>query len=1026
MANVRRALSRSLKGLSVTLWRTALLLAAVLTFHSAHGHAQRSAPLAGEYIRTDFTVETGLADNVVNAIVQTDNGLLWVGTQAGVATFDGRNFHPIRFSSAGAHPQGAVHSLLVSSTGDLWIGTDAGVVMLPRKGLDDPDASPSSFFPLGIAKSDEVEALLETRLGVLWVGTAHGLYRLEGKVFAGVLAGPYISRLSERRNGNVVVVASDNLFEFAGDQLVERRTDITRRLGVEMNELFDVLEDRSGTTWYNTKKGLRRERGSIITPLGPPEIASVPSERTYEDPDGNLWVSTGIGVYKVAGDRLESTGAGVSARSMFVSRDGVLWVGTNGDGLLRFRRRIVRMFSKEDGLPRNVVMSVLPTHDGRLWVGSNCGLSVFDGANFTNFGKPEGLANTCVWSLAEDEQHALWVGTYGGGIFRYMGGHFTQYTTKEGLISNIVFDLKIAHDDSIWIATPDGLSHLRDGKFQSYTTTDGLSSNRILSIHEDDHHQIWIASQAGVDRLVGDRFAAFAPAERSTFRLANDFAEDALGHLYAIDTTAGLSMLEGEHLRRVDVDMNLMEMAESADHTLWFSSRHGLFGFARNALSDPIATGDPPIGFLSIGADDGLTSTQCSGGSPNIAMTADRKLYVATVKGLAMIDLASWPGRSHRPQVFLQQMSIDGKEGFTGDEMVLPPGSHRVEFHMAAVDLASPEKIRLQFRMIGVDGDWNDADASRTAIYTNIPPGIHTLLVRATDSNGIWDRKGRAYRIDQLPFFYQTRMFAALCLVLLVVALTGVYLVRVRHLIKRTRLLLEERVSERERIASDLHDLFFQAIQGLLLRFNTGTSQLSPDEPARKIFMETLEQSDQVMLEGRELVLDLHSDKTDLLDLPRAFGFVGDQFAGLGKPNYDVLVEGEPQPLHPTRLSELYRLGTEAIHNAFQHANAEAIEVELVYERDFFKLRIRDDGCGIDEATLREGRRPGHLGFPGMKKRAERMGAEFAIWSKKENGTEVEITIPARAAYLQREENPGHGLLYLWVREHVRKAVSKR
>ncbi len=142
------------------------------------------------------------------------------------------------------------------------------------------------------------------------------------------------------------------------------------------------------------------------------------------------------------------------------------------------------------------------------------------------------------------------------------------------------------------------------------------------------------------------------------------------------------------------------------------------------------------------------------------------------------------------------------------------------------------------------------------------------------------------------------------------------------------------------------------------------------------------------MLEGRELVLDLHFDQTAASDLAEAFGRVGDEFTSHAKPEYEVIVMGKVRQLHPVCATELYRLGREAIHNAFQHANARAVEVEVVYEKDVLKLRIRDDGQGIDERVLQDGRRPGHLGLPGMNERAQRMGAKFKIWSKKDNGTE--------------------------------------
>jgi signal transduction histidine kinase/ligand-binding sensor domain-containing protein len=1002
---------------------TATVLGALFTAFSAASSAQHVKSLADDYIRTDFTVEKGLPDNVVNSIVQTENGLLWVGTQAGLATFDGRDFHPVQIKIPGAPPQGAIHSLLVASNGDLWMGTDAGVVLLPKKVQDDPDAASPVFFPLGTEKSDEVETVFQTREGMLWVGTAHGLYRLDKNSFVTVLTGPFVSRIGEALNGNLLVVTSQTFFEFDGEKAVDS-PDLLSQLHIQPGEIFDVHQDRTGTTWYNTKTGVSRQRGNVFDHLGPYQPSSAQSERTYEDPAGNIWVSNGTGVYKVVGDRLESSGADLSGRCMFVSRDGILWVGTNGNGLLRFRRRVVRMFTKEDGLPREVVMAVLPSHDGRLWVGSNCGLSVFDGYRFKNYTRADGLDNTCVWSLAEDSRDTLWIGTYGGGIFSFRDGSFKQYSIKEGLISRIVFDVEVAHDNSLWIATPDGISHLKNGHFQNYTTAEGLSSNRILSVHEGKDHTIWVESQAGIDRLIGSVFVPFAFAKTANDRLANNFAEDSEGNLYAMNKNIGVSIIEGEHIRTLSADMNLIDMVESADHYLWFTSRHGLFRFARDDFSKPVSSGDEPLDFNSIDRADGLISTQCSGGSPDIAITPDHKLWAATVKGLAMIDLDKWPDPGRVPEVFLQRVTIEGKQMPIGDELVLPAGSHRVEFSLAAVDLASPEKIRLQYRMEGVDVGWNNSDTSRTAVYTNIPSGNHRLHVRATDSNGTWDRIGRTYRINQKPFIYQTRAFQTLCGCMVAVLLSIAYLARVRHLIKHTQTLLEERVLERERIARDLHDTFFQGIQGLLLRFNTATARLPLNEPARQVFVEALEQSDRVMLEGRELVLDLHIDQSAASDLAEAFARVGDEFTSHDKPKFEVIVVGKVRQLHPVCGTELYRLGREAIHNAFRHAKAGAVEVEVVYEKDVLKVLIRDDGQGIEERVLREGRRPGHLGLPGMNERAQRMHAEFKIWSKKGNGTEIEVAVSAAIAYELPKQRVTSSSLFRWIQERIENRGS--
>ena len=318
---------------------------------------------------------------------------------------------------------------------------------------------------------------------------------------------------------------------------------------------------------------------------------------------------------------------------------------------------------------------------------------------------------------------------------------------------------------------------------------------------------------------------------------------------------------------------------------------------------------------------------------------------------------------------------------------------------MAAVDLDAPDTIRMQYRLEGVDSKWQSTTASRTAVYTTIPPGTHRFLVRSTNSDGVWGDSAFVYNVQQQAFIYERVWFRLLLAVCAVFAISSLYLFRVNVLVRQARLVLEERMRERERIARDLHDTFFQGIQGLLLRFNTGTKQLKPDEPARAIFEEALQQSDGVMLEGRELVLDLRSGTREITDLSEALSDVAISLRRMRNVSFRSMCNGSLQALHPIVFEEAYRIGKEALTNGFRHADASEIETEISFERNEFRLRIRDNGVGLDRTTLSNGFREGHWGLPGMRERAAKIGGRLDIWSRKGLGTEIELRIPASVAY---------------------------
>ena len=362
-------------------------------------------PITSQYLRSEFTVDDGLPDNTINSIIETENGLLWVGTANGLASFDGRTFTTVHLRIPGAPPPEMIHSLAVGSDGDLWVGTDTGIVRIPRRDLNDSDVPHSTAFRLGKQQTEEAEVLFADRSGTIWAGTGQGLYRFDGRQFLSVERTDYVARIRQALDGRLLMDIGNGFFEFDGKRLI-RHPELGAKFQVPDDQIFDVYQAADGTMWYCTGMGLRAvsAQTGTIRSYGPPHV---PAYRVYVGPDGGLWVSGISGVYKVVGDHTWSPTPDLSARFFYAGKDGDLWISRlNGGGLVHLQPRTVQIFTKADGLQSDVAMDVLPAHDGRLWVGGNCGLAVFDGAHFQTFDEKAGLKNACVWSLAEDRNHA--------------------------------------------------------------------------------------------------------------------------------------------------------------------------------------------------------------------------------------------------------------------------------------------------------------------------------------------------------------------------------------------------------------------------------------------------------------------------------------------------------------------------------------------------------------------------------------------------------------------------------------------
>jgi signal transduction histidine kinase/ligand-binding sensor domain-containing protein len=939
-------------------------------------------------------VEDGLPSNVVNDIVQTRDGFLMVGTARGLVRFDGRHFASVHLSPDPTRDL-IVQSLAESLNGDLWVGTRFGVSRIPAAVVHRFGTLPATNYHLGRAAGDSVACLRVARNGTVWAGTGDGLYRFDGHSFTQVVPLQQISRIEEDSNGHLLITSPLGLLEWDGTHAVPR-TELFSKLGVRGSEVFHVLQDHHGTTWVCTSSGVFRQTVDSLRRLeGIAGNGHRGAFRAYEDRDGVLWFSMATGVFRAEADVLEPLAPGMDARVFYADDDGNLWTGTNGAGLIRFKNRTVQVFTKADGLPNDLVMTVLATHDGKIWAGNNCGgLSWFDGRHFHTLDERHGLSNSCVFALAEDHAGDLWVGSSGGGLFRFHEGRFTQYTTAQGLASNTVLGILVTRDGSIWCATPRGLSRLVERGFRTYTTADGLSADSIGNVYQDRTGAIWAATADGIDRLAGDRFVEVLPSEdRRSMRV---LGEDARGALYVVLARMGVARLEGGRVGPIAaIDGSQMVGSRGS---IWFAGGNGgIAHVTAGSLERWGSTGEEPLDYFSIGRADGLQSQEGSGGYPNLTIDANGRLWAATLQGLAMIDLPQMPRAVGKPLTYVGEITVDGKTPLSGDELMLSPGMHHVEVNFDSIELSSPERTRLQYKLDDVDPAWYDAGTIHTAIYRGVPAGVHYFHVRASNRDGVWDRDGIVYKITQQPFFYDTGTFRVAAFAFGMALLAALYRLRLRQSTARMNARLEERLAERERIARELHDTLLQGFQGLILHFQVAAGRIPHSEPARQMMETALDRADQVMAEGRDRVKGLRSPPPSSGGLAKCFVSTGEEIAR-GAMEISVVMEGDARNLHPGIQEEIYWIGREVLINAVRHSKGNRIEVEIAYGPSELRVRFRDDGMGI-AAEILNGGRPGHFGLSGMRERAEKMGARISIGSRAGAGTEIELRVPARLAY---------------------------
>jgi len=969
-----------------------------------------------------------LSSNFLQDMMQDDHGYLWIATNTGVNKFDPGTERCTRYLHNPDNPNSlggaSVKSIAQDSRGSLWFGTE-------DSGLDKLDPTTGTFThyrndsdghvvgrisqviedrhreiwfvgerglfhlnrqtgqitrPPATGNGLSVDSVYEDETGSLWMlvdSPVVGLAKYDreadrlttyplGAHDVGVLAstssgGSLNGALVADGQNGLWVPSSQGLYYF--DRQKEHFTfrfqhNETNQDSLDSNAIFSVYRDRGGVLWVGTENSglnildFRQEQfvHFVHRPADPSSLSPGRVKAVYQDTNGVLWV----GLFPRALDRFDrKTGKithyvptpgdkktlaeGTNVNSIFKDRAGYLWVGGGGSGLVRFDERTGRFkhyrHNPDDpnSLISDNVYTIFGDRNSHMWVGQEGGLSRFDPARdgFTNFrpvpDRPASLENT-VWVIDQDRSGSLWLGTWGGTLFRFddKAKTFVAYAPDPRAPDKLNGGgINTLHEDrtgTLWVGAMDGLYRYnrQSGKFARYTENQGLPSSTIRCILEDGVGRLWLSTQKGISR--------FDPP-RETFR--------------NYDVSDGLQSNEFS-----------TGCYQAPNGEMFFGGTNGLNAFfPENVRDNPYV---PPVVITSF-------------------KTFNKSVPIGPKSAL----------KKAIPYV---------------DSLTLPYSYNVFSFEFAALSYANSRKNRYRYKLDNFEPGWNEVDSKqRLATYTNLDPGKYVFRVQGSNSDGIWNEEGVSLIIVITPPWWGTNWFRVLCVVVAVTLLWAAYQRRLRQLHHEFEMTLDARVGERTRIARDLHDTLLQSLHGVLLRLQT-VSQLLRERPveAQDQLDSTIEQVAEAITEGRDAVQGLRESTVQKNDLARAISTLGEELAtdSTGdRPAFRVALEGEARNLHPILRDEIYRIAAEALRNAFRHAHARKVEVEIRYDDEQFRLRVRDDGKGIDIVVLLGQEPKGHYGLPGMRERAKLIGGKLVIWSEVDAGTEVELRIPAGTAY---------------------------
>jgi signal transduction histidine kinase len=630
------------------------------------------------------------------------------------------------------------------------------------------------------------------------------------------------------------------------------------------------------------------------------------------------------------------------------------------------------------GLPEHGVASLFQDSTGRIWVAATGGVGYLQDSRFVPVsGVPGGVVD----AMAGDAKGNLWISIVDRGLFHMFGDSLVQHIPWAALGRNDLATA-LAVDPSrggVWLGfSKGGLAWLAEGQTHpSFYADPAFDQGRVSDLRFDRDGALWVASNGGLSRVKDD-------------------------HVSTLATKNGLPCNQ------------IYWSAEDEDQSIWLYGSCGLVRIARSDLeawlASSMSANPKSVRATLFDETDGvaLKGDPSAAPGPRHAMSSDGKIWFTTIDGLSVIDPHHLPFNAVAPPVHIERIVADGKEYEIRDRVRLPAHVLSLSIDYTALSLVAPEKVHFRYKLDGQDKDWRELVDVRHVDYTNLPPRLYRFRVMASNNSGVWNEAGASLDFSIAPAYYQTIWFKALCAAAFLALLRALYLLRLQQLRHQFTIGLEARVNERTRVARELHDTLLQSFQSVAYQLQASRKLLlRKADDAMDVLDGAIHATEDAIQEGRTAIHDLRPEPAAQRNLSELLNAAGHELADSEqpdghRPSFSMIIEGKQQTLPPMLQDEVYRISREVIRNAFAHAVASHIEVEIRYDQDQLRVRIRDDGQGIEPNILEAGGQSGHWGISGMRERAQRIGSRLDFWSEMGAGTEVQLTVPAAIAYEKR------------------------
>jgi diguanylate cyclase (GGDEF)-like protein len=755
------------------------------------------------YVRDTWSIEQGLPQISALAIAQDNHGYLWVGTQAGLARFDGHRFLAFTAETAPELPGTFINDLLHEHD-RLWIATYKGLAVLEQGRIANVP-----LFADGMQQAPNVVALAQSAAGEILAAAGEAVYAVQD--------GELLLRHRLPRPAQALLALDDSLLVGTRGGVYRMDPGAAEPAWLPLpaaagSAVVTHLLQAQGRLWAGSSQGLfHLADGRFRRYAADESLARAPIEALREDRDGNLWVAEIAHLARLRDglphERIEMQDAGLSVRAVFEDREGNLWLGSQWNGLTRLRNGWTQRFSLREGLHTRLLWSVAEGEDGRLWVGTDSGLSVFDGDRFEQVVDGAALPHPNAYTLLV-EGDTVWIGTR-RGLAIYRNGQLLRPAEFDELLTAQINGILRDRSGVLWFATTSGLFRHTEPGLQRYAEAEGLADPRVRYLLQSAAGPLLLGTHSGLFEYRDGRLLARGLDSGLPAGLDVTVIHELPGGRLAIGSLSeDMYLHDGSHWTRFGpaqgMPSNAAFFLAHDDEYLWVG---GIRGIQRAPLADmyEVAAGraERVRGEMLLNERGDRRGGQkgfcCNGAGNAKGLQRDHKLWAPTRDGLVALDTRDVRFPTHAPTTLVERMRIAG-DWHDADEMTdasLPAEARDLAFEFTGISFEDPRSVAFRYRLLGYHDDWRlpDEAGQRVVSYTNLPPGAHRFEVQASSVGDIWSEPvGIEFSIR--PHFRETVAFYALLgLAALLVAYAGYRVQRRRY--ARHAQLLEALVQQR-------------------------------------------------------------------------------------------------------------------------------------------------------------------------------------------------------------------------------------